>query len=377
MQTIHSVERSLQLIARLRDRIEHSNGCISFADYMQCVLYEPQLGYYNSKDIVLGQHGDFVTAPEVSPLFSYCLANQCAQILKHLGTGGILEIGAGSGKMALDILLAFEEKGFLPPYAILEQSETLKATQQECIAKTAPHLLQYVHWFSDWPETWQGVILANEWLDALPVHRFVIRKQKILEQGVTWQQDRLDFLETEPLSEAFLGAVQNLGITSALFCSEVSLIIPTMIQKIAKMLKTGGILFIDYGYSNALYYHPSRSEGTLMCHYRHLAHADPFMVPGLQDITAHVDFTALVTSARKAGFTPVGFTNQASFLLACGLLQYFETGYTKASCKEQIQLSQQVKWLTMPDEMGDRFWVLGLAKQCFGEWMGFERKEPL
>lgn len=387
MQIIHPIAlpipnaeesiKSLKLIARLQELIQNATGVISFADYMQCVLYEPQLGYYNSGNICLGQDGDFVTAPEVSPLFSYCLANQCEQILTELGTGGILEIGAGSGKMALDILLAFEKKGYLPLYSILEQSAALRIIEQEQISKKAPHLLQYVRWLNNWPKTWQGVIIANEWLDALPVHRFIVRKQKILEQAVTWQQGQLGSVETEPLSKEFLWAVQNLAITNESFCSEFSLLIPTMIQKIAKILQTGAVLLIDYGYSDREYYHLSRSQGTLMCHYRQLAHSDPFIYPGLQDITAHVNFTALLACAMEAGFTPVGFSNQASFLLGCGLLKYFEACYAEASFKEQMQLSQQVKWLTMPDEMGERFWVLGLSKQCSAGWMGFSHSNGL
>lgn len=400
MSTIHfslptpneqEVARSKKLITHLRDLIQKSGGRISFADYMERVLYEPELGYYTNGNTPFGRDGDFITAPEISPLFSRCLAEQCGQILNAIGTSspstfkkggvepapenllirrGILEIGAGSGKMAAELLLACEKQGQIPTYSIFERSKALRNTQRETLLSKTPHLLSHVRWLDTWPETWTGVIIANEWLDALPIHRFVIQKGKMLEQAVTWKSGRFQFTEIEPLSAEFPTS-PPLPLKDG-FCSELSLTIPPVIQKIATFLKRGAVLLIDYGYSEREYYHPSRSSGTLQCHYRHLAHSDPFLYPGLQDITAHVNFTLAATTALEAGLDIMGFTQQASFLMSCGLPRLFDTLYSKAMPKEQIKLSQQVKWLTMPDEMGERFWVMGLSKNYSGRWLGFE-----
>lgn len=384
--TDREVARSKKLIERVRNLIQKSGGIISFADYMDCILYEPELGYYTNGNIPFGQGGDFITAPEVSPLFSVCLAEQCVQILTEnppcppFSKGGdknvgILEIGAGSGKMAAELLLGFEKQGQIPSYTILERSETLKKTQRETIHNLAPHLLQHIDWLETWPETWRGVIVANEWLDALPVHRFAIQKGKMLEQGVTWKNERFQFVETEPFSTGF-PTTPPLPLEDG-FCSELSLAIPTIIKKIPDILERGAVLLIDYGYPEHEYYRSDRSQGTLMCHYKQIAHTDPFVYPGSQDITAHVNFTQLAKSAVAAGLDVIGLTQQISFLMGCGLPALFKSLYDMATPKEQIKLSQQAQWLTLPDEMGERFWVMGLAKNCSRGWIGFESSNLL
>jgi len=340
-----------------------TEGTITFARYMELALYAPGLGYYSAGLRKFGPGGDFVTAPEISPLFSRCIAKQCKQI-----GGNILELGAGTGAMALEILKTY------PPeqYYILEVSADLKQRQQETLKK-----FSNVTWLSTLPNTFNGTIVGNEVLDALPVHRFRITDNKILEAYVRWQDDKFVWHYDKPSSPGLLEAVERLDASLRWhdkgidYESEIHLTIPPLIHTLGNILQTGALLFIDYGFPRHEYYHPERSHGTLMCHYQHKAHTDPLIFTGLQDITAHIDFTAVAEAAVAAGLHVAGYTNQASFLLGCGLLDMAASD----DLKQQLVISQQIQKLTQPHEMGELFKAIALTKNLDINLIGFSLRD--
>ncbi len=322
--TDEALAHSEQLLDRIRDEIERHDGWMSFERYMEMALYEPGLGYYSAGSRKLGQDGDFVTAPEISSLFSRCLAAQCAEVLAGLGGGDILELGAGSGIMAADVLAELRDQNELPGrYLILEVSADLRSRQQATLAARVPELLDRVVWLDAAPEPFSGLILANEVLDALPVQRFRIRGQHVNTLGVSWQLGRLDWSEVRA-DRALEKSVRSIELTlgSSLpdgYASEVNLRLAPWIQTLSQSLKRGVMLFIDYGLPRAQYYRAERMTGTLLCHYRHRFHDDPFLFAGLQDIGAWVDFSAVAASAADTGLEIAGFTTQAHFLLGTGI----------------------------------------------------------
>lgn len=366
-----------RLIERVRAEIATSGGSISFARYMQLALYEPGLGYYSNGLIKFGSQGDFVTAPEISPLFGRCLARQCRDVLDGLGGGDVLELGAGTGRLAADLLLELERLGALPRrYLVLDLSADLRTRQREHLRSVAAHLLPRVAWLDELPEgPLEGLILANEVLDAMPVHRFRLG-DGIRELRVTWQEDRFTWTDQGPSAPEVVSAVERvqagLGYRfPRLYSSEISLMIEPWIASLAERLDRGVILGIDYGYPRREYYHPERSEGTLMCHYRQRAHADPFVLPGLQDLTAFVDFTAVAEAGAANELDLAGYTTQAHFLMACGL----DTLLTELNSQEPqhyLEYARQAKTLTLPGEMGERFKVMALAKGWGAPLRGFE-----
>jgi SAM-dependent MidA family methyltransferase len=357
------------LIVRLAEAIAAGGGSIPFAQYMNLALYAPGLGYYSAGSRKFGAEGDFVTAPEVSPLFSQCLSRQCAQVLAEVG-GDILEFGAGTGTMAADILLQLERMEALPPhYLILELSAELQQRQRRTLEQKAPHLLGRVQWLEQLPASFRGVVLANEVLDAMPVHRVLHRDGQWQELAVGWDGQRFCW-QAVPLQDSAVAArLKGLDNLPEPYTTEVCTHADAWIAQLGDMLQAGLILLIDYGFPRHEYYHPERSQGTLMCHYRHRAHDDPFVYPGLQDITAHVDFTAVAEAALPAGLSVYGYTSQAIFLLATGLEQAME-GVEDA--EQQYRLAQQIKTLTLPSEMGELFKVMALGKGLAEtELMGF------
>jgi SAM-dependent MidA family methyltransferase len=340
---------------------------------MSLALYAPGLGYYNAGAQKFGAAGDFVTAPEISPLFARTLARQVADVLSGLGRGDLFELGPGSGVMAAELLAGLERLGELPAtYLLLEVSPELRERQRATLAARVPQLLERVSWLEALPEPpIEGVIIANEVLDALPVHLFCLTAQGIIERAVGWDGSRFCWVERDP--KPTLGAaVVELGLTPTAqgYCSELNLALRPWVRALAGCLQRGLVLLVDYGYPRSEYYLPERVTGTLMCHYRHRAHPDPFLYPGLQDITAHVDFTAVAKAAVEAGLQVVGFTDQASFLINCGLTEHLEVAATDA---ERLILAQQVKTLTLPSEMGERFKVMGLGRGLTGGLRGFAR----
>jgi len=371
-------QHSDQLKIEICQQIDAAGGAIDFARFMAMALYQPGLGYYSAGSSKFGEGGDFITAPEVSPLFSHCLARQCQQVLADIGCGDILEFGAGTGAMASEVLLELERLDSLPgQYFILELSPDLKQRQQQSIEQRAPHLLPRVCWLDGLPESgFQGVILANEVVDAMPVHLVQFQQDDLSERFIAhnggdfvWQDKPLQSAELQQRIHALTDELDD-----EVFCpgylTEINLAQTAWINSLAMMLEKGVALIIDYGFPQHEYYHPDRTTGTLMCHYRHRAHGDPLVLAGLQDITAHVDFTALALAAHESGLDVMGYTSQAQFLLAAGLTELLAE-QDQADPRAYMELTQQVKKLTLPNEMGELFKVLAIGRNYPNELKGF------
>lgn len=374
------LQHSQRLAGRIKAAIqENPAGSISFRQYMQMALYEPGLGYYVAGKNKLGAEGDFTTAPEISPLFSQCLANQCAQVLQSNPNAQgkqesyILEFGAGSGIMAADILLHLETLGCLPDkYLILELSPELQNRQQTTLKQRAPHLLDKVEWLNSLPDKpFQGIILANEVLDAMPVEMFSMVEGEWFSAGVSINDSDTDanefdltisndtVLAPQPIPAAL--SEKNWQHYPSPYTSEFNPSLSGWINSLSDVLEQGLVLLIDYGYEHEDYYRPERHRGTLLCHYRHHVHDDVLLWPGLQDITASVDFTAVAKAAETAGLTVSAYTTQANFLFNNGLEPLFNQALDN-NPEQQYQLAQQVRTLTLPSEMGERFKVISLTK---------------
>lgn len=375
-----AIRHSERLTELIRQQMAAQGGWLPFDRFMELTLYAPGLGYYAAGAQKLGEGGDFVTAPEISPLFSRCLAAQCAEVLDLLGGGKILEFGAGSGIMAANILLELEHLGRLPgAYLILELSPELRARQQVTLAARVPHLVSRLVWLDTLPQGLEGLILANEVLDAMPVSRFRVRGPGVIEEccltwgGECWQEGFRR--PANPNLTAGVQALQARGLArEAGYLSEMNLRLAPWLTTLGAILRRGVALLIDYGYPQAEYYRPERNTGTLMCHYRHLAHGDPYWWVGLQDITAHVDFTAAAEAALAAGFKLAGYTTQANFLLGCGL-DGLLAAPDPAETETHLQVVQGVKRLLLPQYMGERFQVLGLQRGVAAPLRGFALRD--
>ena len=365
-----SAAHSAQVAAHIRAKIASAGGCISFAAFMHEALYAPGLGYYSAGATKFGDAGDFVTAPEVSSLFGYVLARQCAPALAEVrersATAHVLELGAGSGKLAADLLTRLDSLGALPDeYRILEVSADLRERQATYLQKTIPELATRVRWIDSLPTTFCGVVVANEVLDALPVERFVLRDDKVMQQCVAVEGEQFGIVERAApaaLQDAVNDIEKELGsrIPDG-YCSDVNLAAAPWLAEVANSLQAGMILLFDYGVGRKEYYAEDRDTGWLRCHFRHHVHSDPLILPGIQDITAWVDFTAVAGAGVDAGLDVVGYVAQGHFLMNGGLadeLQHF----TELAPDAQVQLSAQVKLLTLPGEMGENFKCLGLSR---------------
>lgn len=350
-----ALAHSAELAARIRAAITGNGGSIRFHDFMQMALYEPGLGYYVAGLRKIGADGDFVTAPEISPLFSQCLANQCAQILSELGGGEILELGAGSGKMAADMLKHLESIGCLPTrYRILDLSPELRQRQHHTLHQHVPHLLERVEWLDSLPaQPIRGIIVGNEVLDAMPVEVFQMVEGERVIQTVIVQGDKFHW-----------------GNATDAYTSEFNPALPAWMQSMADTLEAGALVLIDYGYEAADYYRPERNTGTLICHYQHRVHDNPLIYPGLQDITASVDFTAAANAGMDAGLNLGGYTTQAAFLANSGLETLFIQAL-ETNPASQYHLAQQVRTLSLPSEMGERFKVMAFTKGFTPALTGF------
>jgi SAM-dependent MidA family methyltransferase len=373
-------ERLLQLI---RAEIDAAGGWLDFHSFMALALYAPGLGYYSAGAHKLGAGGDFTTAPEISPLFSRCVAHQCAQVLQHLGhdpsCGSVLELGAGSGVMAVDMLREFERLQCLPErYYILEVSADLRARQQALLQRELPQLMQRIAWLDVLPRDFVGVMVANEVLDALPVQRFCIHAGHVQAMGVTDTAAGLSW-QSRPASAQLQQAVRAIEAEWQLtlpegYCSEVNLQLSAWINSLADSLKQGVLLCIDYGYPQQQYYDLGRTQGTLSCFFRQHLHTEPLLNVGLQDITAWVDFTAVATAGIAAQLELGGYTTQAHFLLGCGL-DHLLGDLAEQPDALRWQLSQQVQRLTMPNEMGENFKAMAFHKACDIELRGFALRD--
>ena len=367
---------SAALCRLIAAEIDAAGGWLSFARFMERALYTPGLGYYAGGTHKFGAAGDFVTAPELSPLFAQTLAAQTAQIMA-LSAPHIVEVGAGSGQLAADLLLELEARAALPEsYAILDLSGELRARQQATLAERAPHLVPRVRWLDRLPERFDGLVLANELLDALPVHLVVWGSEEapeaVFERGVSVESERFVWRD-RPASGRLLERAQQLTAETELptgYLSEIGLAAGDWTAAWAPILGRGALLLIDYGFPRHEFYHPQRSEGTLMCHYRHRAHADPFYLPGLQDITAHVDFTAVVEAGHAAGLDFLGYTTQGVILLNCGLTEVLaRTPYEDRA--RYLPLAASAQKLLGPSEMGELFKVMALGKGIENTLLGF------
>lgn len=364
-----ALQHSHQLVQLIRQEIAGHNGWITFARYMELALYAPGLGYYSAGAAKFGQAGDFVTAPEISTLFGKTLARQVAQILQLTG-GNVLETGAGSGRLALQLLTELEKLDTLPAqYFILEVSADLQQRQQAYINEHAPHLANRVVWLNALPASFDGAIVGNEVLDAMPVHLVSWQEDGLYERGVTLHDNTFAWHD-QPLTQGALFEVASGIHAPADYLSEINLAACGFIASLAHILQNGIILMIDYGFGESEYYHPQRTQGTLMCHYRHHAHAEPFYLPGLQDITAHVDFSAIALAGINNGLQLLGYTTQASFLLNCGITDVLaETSPENASA--YLPLANQAQKLLSPAEMGELFKVIALGKGISDGLTGF------
>ncbi len=367
-----AITHSARLCELIHNDIAAEGGWIPFSRFMELALYAPGLGYYTAGARKFGEAGDFITAPELSVLFGRTAARQLVEVMQS-SAPHILELGAGSGKLALDILGELERLGALPEsYSILEVSADLRERQQALLREKLPHLAARVHWLDSLPEKISGAVIGNEVLDALPVHLLHWLEGNILERGVASLGDAFIWQDRLPENPELLDVAQKLSVVADDYLSEVSLAARGLIASLCERMDNGALLFIDYGFGAREYYHPQRSRGTLMCHYRHHSHDDPFYLPGLQDITAHVDFTAIAETAIDHGAHFLGYTSQAYFLLNNGVTDYLSE-VSPNDVKAYAPLSSQLQKLTSPAEMGELFKVIALGKGIDHPPAGFSR----
>lgn len=378
--TVEEAAHGEKIAAGLRAIVTEAAGWIPFSQFMQFVLYEPGLGYYSTGRVGFGPQGDFVTAPELSPIYARCLARQVAEILERTGGGDVVEYGAGSGRLALDLLTALECLGVLPArYRIVEVSAPLAARQQAQLG-ASPALAARVEWMDTPPaDAWQGVAIANEVADALPVDRFRIAGEGSEALGVVIAGPAFAF-EPRPADAALAAAVAGLRrcLPHALpdgYVSEWCPSLPAWIAAAGHALERGAFLVADYGLPRRHYYHPSRDGGTLCGFYRHRRSGNPLARAGLQDLTAWVDFSALADAAVAAGFAVTGFTTQAHALGALGIDRELAGLQRDADERGRYQLAQSVQTLMLPGEMGERFKLMALTRGNCGPLTAFSFRD--
>ena len=360
------------LTARIGEAIATEGGWIPFARFMELVLYAPGLGYYSGGAHKFGAAGDFVTAPEMTPAFAQTLATQALQVMNE-SRPHILEVGAGSGRLAADLLAELAQRESLPErYAILELSGELRERQRQTLAATVPALLPRVEWLDRLPERFDGLVLANELLDAMPVHLVRWLPDGIVERGVACGGQGFIWAD-RPAAGALRARAESLaaeGVPQDDYLSEIGLAAAAWTASWGTILGRGALLLIDYGFPRREFYHPQRSAGTVMCHYRHHSHPDPFYLPGLQDITAHVDFTAIAEAGTEAGLDFLGYTTQAQFLFNCGLTEVLSR--TPADDpRRYLPLANAAQKLISPAEMGELFKVIALGRGITAPLVGF------
>lgn len=360
-----SAEHSRRVAGYIENRIAEGGGSISFAQFMQHALYAPGLGYYSAGTTKFGAAGDFVTAPEVSGVFGRIVARQSAEVLAQVDDGDVLEFGAGSGKLAADVMLELERLGAAPRrYRILEVSPDLAERQKTRLARDIPQLVDRVEWLDRLPADHRGVVLANEVLDAMPFERFARTEDGCLQQRVAFEDGAFRMC-TAPAPRLLADAVAHIEASLERrlepgYVSEVSPAVHGWIRDVAAMLREGCLLLFDYGGSRAEMYADDRSGGWLRCHYRHRGHSDPFALVGIQDITSWVDFTGVAEAAVDSGLEISGYQPQSTFLAGGGLDLEMQA-FGELSVDEQLALSDEIKTLTLPGEMGENIKCIGLA----------------
>jgi len=353
--------------------IHAAGGVIPFSRFMELALYAPGLGYYTGGKHKFGATGDFVTAPELGVVFARCLARQCQQVLVET-SGSILEAGAGSGALAAELLLELERLGQLPDrYFILELSGELRDRQAATLQHRAAHLAARVHWLNAFPTAgFRGVVLGNELLDALPVERFRLHDGQIFRLGIRVDQGRFAWQEM-PATGDMQRRAGLLNLPEG-YESEIGFSAEGWVRSLGDVLGQGVALFVDYGFPRDEFYHPDRAHGTLMCHYRHRAHPDPLRLVGLQDMTAHVDFSAIATAACEGGLQLYGFASQALFLLGCGLDEVAATAMA-GDARTSLATANEIKKLTLPHEMGELFKVIAIGRGLEQPLRGFSLQD--
>lgn len=390
-------KHSRQLLDHIIQQIQLSGGQTSFEQYMQLALYAPGLGYYSAGSHKFGAQGDFITAPEISSLFGQVLAIQAQPLLEQIknnsGECNLLEVGAGSGKMAADILCELTKRKALPDhYYILELSADLKQRQQQYLQTYSADYYSQIIWLDSLPENgFNGLVIANELLDAFPVHLLMLDKNQLFERFVCIDPlkkedseqplcfkdvaiDNPELLAFKDKLQNTLKPNQDLLDKDTAYITEINLLASQWIKSLAQRINQGALLLIDYGYPQSEYFHPQRHMGTLMCHYRHLGHDNPFFFPGLQDITAHVNFSEIKYAAESSGLELSGYTTQAHFLLAGGLAELIQHVNIN-EIKQHDKMVTEIKKLTLPNEMGELFKVIYLTKNIHCPLSGFSFKD--
>ena len=399
-----SLAHSERVVAAIRAAINAAGGWIPFREFMRIALYAPGLGYYAAGARKIGltaADSDFVTAPEMTSLFGHAVAAPFAQVLTTTG-GDILELGAGSGKLAADVLVQLAASGIDCRYAILETSPDLRQRQRATIASLPPQLASKVRWLDALPATWTGVIFGNEVLDALPVERLVRKGGRRWRRGVVVADvdgdgvrlaladrsleigsdkaadDATDGAPQRPIANQDGSATRLAKAIDSLFpegdyASEINPEAEALSATLASILETGMLMWIDYGFPSREYYHSQRAAGTLMCHYRHRSHDDPLLWPGLQDITAHVDFSAIARATIEAGGALAGYTTQASFLIDCGIADLMMQECGEPGSAAFLRASNAVQRLVSPAEMGELFKVIAFTKGVDQPLRGFAK----
>lgn len=350
-----ALAHSVRLAEHIRKTILDCGGWISFAEYMRLALYAPGLGYYSAGATKFGSGGDFVTAPEISSLFGKTLAHWASGWLSANPDTDILELGAGTGKLAFDLLSELEAP--LRRYFILEVSADLRKRQEETLQGYADK----VTWLEALPDHFDGLIIANEVLDAIPFELVCWNENEIAQRGVCIREGNFAWCDRALQEGALLEAARAIQVPPG-YVSEIHLGAQALVRNLAGILRKGMLLFFDYGFGRREYYHPQRHKGTLMCHYRHHAHDDPFYLPGLQDITTHIDFSAIAESGIDAGLQFIGYTDQAHFLINCGITEILGR-VSPENTATYLPLCSEFQKLVSPAEMGELFKVMGFGTE--------------
>ncbi|MGB9150305.1 MAG: class I SAM-dependent methyltransferase [Burkholderiales bacterium] len=368
-----ALAHSAKLSALIRRDIVDRDGWIPFERYMQLALYAPGLGYYSAGAKKIGKDGDFVTAPEISALYGQSIARSAAEVIANTD-GDILEFGAGSGRLAFDLLDELQRLRRLPRhYYILEVSADLRERQQSLLASLPTDVFSRIKWIDELFDAFSGLVIGNEVLDAMPTHLLVRTDNRICERGVAIELEHFVFHDRAVDRQSALFAAADKFDFPENYVSEINLAAQGFIASLGAMLQRGVLLMIDYGFSAAEYYHPQRSMGTLMCHYRHHAHNDPFYLPGLQDITSHVDFSAIAKAGQAAGLELIGFTSQAQFLLDCGITDLIAR-HDPSDAANYLPMVNALQRLVSPAEMGELFKAIAMGKNFSISLPGFNAR---
>jgi len=368
---------SVPLAHRIHQAILVAGGWLPFDRFMERALYAPGLGYYSGGARKFGRRADdgsdFVTAPELSPLFAQTLANPIAEALAASGTRRVMEFGAGTGKLAAGLLAALDAPGVeLDEYLIVDLSGELRERQRDTIEAAAPALAAKVRWLDALPERFDGVVVGNEVLDAMPVRLFAKADGAWRERGVALDARQAFVFDDRPVGAAGLPAVLATLDVGDGYVTETHEAALAFTRTVCTMLARGAVLLVDYGFPAHEYYHPQRDRGTLMCHYRHHAHDDPFVYPGLQDITAHVEFTGIYDAGVATGADLLGYTSQARFLLNAGITDAL-AAIDPSDIHQFLPAANAVQKLISEAEMGELFKVIAFSRGIDGTLDAFAR----